>query len=244
MLRIYILEDDILQQCRIEKIIKNIIDKKSLRCHAPDIFGKTEQLLEAISERGSHQLFFLDIAIKDDDRRGLEVAKEIRKKDPHATIVFITSHSELMPITFQYMVSALDFIDKALNSDYFYRHIESAIEYAIDKMGLTVSENSFHFETSMAQVQVPFNKILYFETSSIVHKVVLHTVDERLEFYATISEIEKTDNRLYRCYKSFIVNPKNITKIDKENKIVIFGNGDSCLVSKLKLKGLKERVAN
>lgn len=55
---------------------------------------------------------FLDIEIKGEEKKGLEIAKEIRKKDPHATIVFVTTHSEFMPITFQYKVAALDFIDK------------------------------------------------------------------------------------------------------------------------------------
>ena len=70
----------------------------------------------------------------------------------------------------------------------------------------------------------------------------MHTVDERLEFYAGISEIEKTDNRLYRCHKSFVVNPENISKIDKENKLILFETGESCLVAKTKLKKLKGKV--
>ena len=51
-------------------------------------------------------------------RKGLDIAKEIRKKDPNATIVFVTTHSEFMPVTFKYRVAALDFIDKALNDEF------------------------------------------------------------------------------------------------------------------------------
>ena len=74
------------------------------------------------------------------------------------------------------------------------------------------------------------------------HKVILHTKDERLEFYATITEIEETDPRLYRCHRSFVVNPANIVKIDKEEKIALFENNDSCLISRMKYKGLIEKV--
>ena len=94
----------------------------------------------------------------------------------------------------------------------------------------------------MAQVQVPFNKVLYFETSPTVHKVILHTTDERLEFYASISEVERADERLYRCHKSFVVNPENIEKIDKEQRIVYFDGDQNCLISRSKMKGLKERI--
>lgn len=244
MLNIFVLEDELLQQSRIENIIRDILEKNSYKCKELGVFGKPYQLLESLSESGSHQLFFLDIEIKGEKKRGLDIAKEIRKRDPYATIVFVTTHSEFMPITFEYMVSALDFIDKSFDEDSFYNRIKSAIEYALEKNGTTVLEDSFQFETSMARIQIPFKKILYFETSSTVHKVVLHTIDERLEFYASISEIEKTDERLYRCHKSFVVNPQNIIKIDKEQKLVYFEDGATCLISKLKLKGLKERLSS
>ncbi|WP_142378597.1 LytTR family DNA-binding domain-containing protein, partial [Streptococcus canis] len=124
----------------------------------------------------------------------------------------------------------------------FVERIESAIEYTLEKVGMSVAQDAFKFETSLSQVQVPFNKILYFETSPTVHKVILHTIDERLEFYASISEIEKADERLYRCHKSFVVNPGNIEKLDKERKIVYFNGGKNCFVSRVKMKGLKERI--
>ncbi|MGT2834952.1 LytTR family transcriptional regulator DNA-binding domain-containing protein [Streptococcus hyointestinalis] len=242
MISIFVLEDEILQQSRIEKIISDIISKRSWKCKGPEIFGKPAQLIDAIAERGSHQLFFLDIEIKGEEKKGLDIAKQIRNKDPHATIVFVTTHSEFMPITFKYKVAALDFIDKALGNERFVERIESAIEYTLEKIGMSVAQDAFKFETSLSQVQVPFNKILYFETSPTVHKVILHTTDERLEFYAGISEIEKSDERLYRCHKSFVVNPDNIEKIDKEQKIVYFNGGENCLVSRVKMKGLKERL--
>ena len=49
-----------------------------------------------------------------------------------------------------------------------------------------------------------------------------YTQEERLEFYASIADIEKADPRLYRCHRSFVVNPQNITKIDKEAKKVFW----------------------
>ena len=70
----------------------------------------------------------------------------------------------------------------------------------------------------MARVQVPFNKILYVETSPAIHKVILHTQEERLEFYASIADIEKADPACIGATAPLWVNPQNITKIDKEAK--------------------------
>lgn len=242
MISIFVLEDEFLQQSRIEKVISEIALRRSWKFKGPEIFGKPSQLINAIVERGFHQLFFLDIEIKGEEKKGLDIARQIRDKDPHATIVFVTTHSEFMPVTFKYKVAALDFIDKALENTQFVGRIESAIEYTLEKVGMSVAQDAFKFETSLSQVQVPFNKILYFETSPTVHKVILHTIDERLEFYASISEIGKADERLYRCHKSFVVNPGNIEKLDKERKIVYFNGGKNCFVSRAKMKGLKERI--
>ena len=242
MINIFMLEDEILQQSRIDNAIRELIDKKALKCRIPEIFSNPKQMLEAVTEMGSHQLFFLDIEIKGEGQKGLDIAKEIRSRDPNATIVFVTTHTEFMPITFKYKVAALDFINKALDEKSFKERVCSAIEYTIDKLGTSLSQDSFVFETAMTRVQVPFNNILYFETSPMIHKVILHTKDERMEFYASISDIEKADSRLYRCHRSFIVNPENVIKIDKESKVALFENGEGCLISRMKYRGLLEKL--
>ena len=101
-----------------------------------------------------------------------------------------------MPITFQYKVAALDFIDKTLGEEEFRERISSAIDYTLEQAGTTIAQDAFTFESAMARVQVPFNKILYVETSPTIHKVILHTQEERLEFYASIADIEKSRSPL------------------------------------------------
>ncbi len=244
MLTIFVLEDDMVQQFRIETAIKAILKEVNCKKQSVQIFGKPEQLLASITERGSHQLFFLDVQIGDEKHKGFEVAKKIRQNDPHATIVFITTYSEFLPLTFRYKVAALDFIDKFLDDAEFQKHIASAIEITSAKIGSSVVEDSFFFETSLAALQVPFHNILYFETAPTVHKVILHTKDERIEFYARLSQIEKADKRLFKCHKSFIVNPENITKIDKTTGEIFFETNDICFVSKLKQKKLIEKMGD
>ncbi|MEX2783812.1 response regulator transcription factor [Streptococcus sp. H49] len=242
MLTIFVLEDDLFQQFRIETAIKTILKKNGWRCRPLNIFGKPRQLIDTIAEHGSHQLFFLDIHINNELKKGFDIAQEIRTMDPYATIVFTTSHSEFLPVTFQYKVAALDFIDKSLDEEEYLNRIESAIAVTMTNMGKSVMEDSFVFETSLAAIQVPFHNILYFETSPTIHKVILHTKDERIEFYARLSQIERLDKRLFKCHKSFVVNPENITRINKETGEVFFENNDSCYVSKIKQKKLIEKI--
>ena len=164
------------------------------------------------------------------------VAQQIRERDPYASIVFITAHPELLPSTFQYRLAALDFIDKNLPDIEYEDRIISDIGLALSKNGLSQIECAFTVDTKNATIQVPFHKILYFETSPTVHKVILHTTEEQIEFYGQLSKIVKQDCRLYKCHKSFVVNPENIVRLDKELGVIYFENGESCLVSKAKQK--------
>ena len=234
MLNIYVLEDHFIQQNRIEEVIHTILKKNNIKVGDFEVFDKPNQLLDFITERGSHQLFFLDIQIKDDTKKGLEVAKQIRKNDPYANIVFFTTHSEYLPLTFQYQLAVLDFIDKSLEGEDFQKRLESIILLTCKKI---------QSENVKTVIQVPFHDILYFETSDIVHKVILYTKEEQIEFYGSLSQIEKSDPRLFKCHKSFLINPENIIKLDKSTGTVYFENGGVCYVSKLKLKKLLERIS-
>ena len=112
MLDIFVLEEDYFQQARLEDAIHKSKQIYILRIGKVNLYDKPNQLLERITERGSHLLFFLDIGSDSDVEGGILVAQQIRERDPYASIVFITAHPELLPSTFQYRLAALDFIDK------------------------------------------------------------------------------------------------------------------------------------
>lgn len=242
MLNIYLLEDSFFHQARLERVVEGFVQKRGRSYRRLEIFGKPSQLLEAIQETGNHQLFFLDIEIKGEEQKGMEIARDIRQKDPNALIVFVTTHSEFMPITYKYRVSALDFIDKGLSDEDFQAAVEDILTYAFDNVSQTVSENAFSYKNQHSHVQVPFKDILYFETSPTVHKVLLHTKTGQLEFYGKVSEIAKADERLYQSHRAYVVNPENIIEVDKKSYTVFFEEGETCLVSRVKWKGLVERL--
>ena len=64
-MNIFILEDDFdFKQTRIETIVRKILTKNHWEYRNCEVYGKPSQLLENVTERGGHQLFFLDIEIK------------------------------------------------------------------------------------------------------------------------------------------------------------------------------------
>lgn len=58
-------------------------------------------------------------------------------------IVFVTTHSEFMPLAFQYQVSALDYIDKELPHTEFVQRVETALLYAVRQNSETIAESAF-----------------------------------------------------------------------------------------------------
>ncbi|MGT2934122.1 response regulator transcription factor [Streptococcus catagoni] len=240
-MNIFILEDDFIQQTRIESVIEEILTEKDISCSRLEIYSNPNKLYESVQEKGNHQLFFLDIEIKNERKRGLELASDIRQLDPNAIIVFVTTHSELAPISFKYKVSALDFIDKSVDKEQFKEQIADCIAYTYETMTKHEPEDLFMFETSQTKLRLPFKDILYFATSSTPHKVCLWTQTERLEFYGNLSEIHDVAPKLFMCHRSYLINLENVVRIDKFNQMVYFENGDSCLVSRLKMKTLIEK---
>lgn len=240
-MNIFILEDDFIQQGRIESVIDEILKEQKITKTYMEIFSSPQKLLDSIKERGEHQLFFLDIEIKNEEKRGLELAADIRKLDPNAVIVFVTTHSEFAPISFKYKVSALDFIDKAVDNVQFKEQIQECILYTNQMMSSHDSEEMFLFETPQTRLRLPYRDILYFATSTTPHKVCLWTQTERLEFYGNLAEIQDAAPKLFLCHRSFLVNLENVVRIDKSHQLVYFENGDSCMVSRLKMKSLIEK---
>lgn len=185
----------------------------------------------------------MDIEIKTEETKGLEVAKQIREIAPYAVIVFITSHSELMPTAFRLQVAALDCIDKSLSKEVLKERIETVLLHTKSPTGAGLADDSLLFETPQMQVQVPFKDILYIETSSRPHRLVLYTHRGRTEFTANLSDVLEKEKRLYQCHRSFAVNPANIARIEKNERILYFPNVATYLIARIKLKGLLEVVA-
>ena len=80
------------------------------------------------------------------------------------------------------------------------------------------------------------------KTGKIMRWAVLTTKSGHTEFYGKVSDIAKTDERLYQSHRAYVVNPANILRVDAVERMVYFEQEESCLVSRMKLKGLLERV--
>ncbi|WP_257791172.1 LytTR family DNA-binding domain-containing protein [Paenilisteria weihenstephanensis] len=79
------------------------------------------------------------------------------------------------------------------------------------------------------------------ETSPRAHKVILHGRNRQIEFYGKLKDMEsKLDDRFYRTHRAFLVNKDHILEVDTNKNLVHMINGEKCMVSTRKIKGLKK----
>lgn len=239
MLDIFVCEDNAVQRQTIVQSIQNTVLIEELDMQLVLDTDDPYVLLEKIRNSRNTGIYFLDIDLGS-DINGMKLAQLIRLYDPRGFIVFITAHSELSYMTFQYQVEAMDFVLKDTPAEAKVK-IRQCLLNAMERYALQTSRTHkvYTIETGGRKISIDYDDILFFETSSNIHKVILHAKDRQIEFFSTIKELTNTlGGNFVRCHRSFLVNKKNIKEVDTKKRIIHFANGETCLMSTRMMKGL------
>ena len=239
MLRIFICEDNSIQQNKFKKIIEDIIMINDYDMETSLTTSDPYEILAYLKVNPTSGIYFLDVDLHS-NINGIQLAEEIRKYDPRGFIIFITSHAEMSYLTFLYNVEAMDYIIKD-NYNNIRQRIHDCIQNANEKYQAICnnSQKVFSIKANDKIVNIDFNDIIFFETSSTIHKVILHCTNRQIEFYSKMKEIEQNlDDRFCRCHNSFIVNTDKIKEIDKKRRIAYMINDEECLISTRGIKNL------
>lgn len=239
MLNIYLCEDNPKQlQKLVDYVEKCILIEDydlSLRCAT----RYPEELLKAIPGMNGTGLYFLDIDLNA-NMNGLALAQKIRKLDTRGFIVFVTTHSEMAYMTFTYKVETLDYIIKddfsKLQQKMHQCIIDAYLRYSSPN---NINQKTFTVTSGGKEYCVPLEDIIFFETSETIHKVLLHSENRIIEFYAKLKDVELSlDDRFYRCHRSFIINRHKIKEINLKEHVVIMKNDAVCFASSKLIKNL------
>ncbi len=232
MLNIFVCEDNHAQRRTIVQIIQNIVLIEELDMQLVFDTANPYELLKKVKTCQYTGIYFLDIDLSS-NINGMKLAQEIRQFDPRGFIIFITAHSELSYMTFQYRVEAMDFILKDNPAEAKVK-IRECLLNAIERYMLQTNKTYkvYTIEVGERKISIAYNDIFFFETSNNIHKVILHAKDRQIEFSNTIKELTNTlDDNFVRCHRSFLVNKNNIKEVDMKNRIIHFINGETCLMS-------------
>lgn len=224
MLPVYICEDNeqqlSLYKSAIEKYIsENEADEFELSC----ITTNPMQLLDHLKNHIRQSIYFLDINLGLEFINGIELGAEIRKFDPLGYIILITTHTEMAPLTFQYMIEAMDYISKDEDN------VEMRIRRCLDNI-IVLQHNSHKAGPAHLTIGtqiIPLSDIYSISIKSgKSHNIEIYSSNSLLYFRGALKDIlAKLDSTFFRCHKSCIVNLNHVTGMDRHNRCLSLDNG-------------------
>lgn len=210
-----------------------------------EIVLKADQPTNVLSYIQSNRAdcYFLDIDLGS-EITGMDLARQIRTLDPISSIIFVTTHSEMLRLTFAYRIEALDFIIKDDFLD-LQDNVLAALKTAYNKyikIGTHAETRYYPLKIGEFVKNIEFQNLLFFKASAVAHKITLHTVQGKFEFYESLNILEKFDKSFFRIHRAYVVNVGNISEIDKKQRCVIMKNGEICPVAFRRLKLLEKAL--
>ncbi|MBP5177935.1 MAG: response regulator transcription factor [Clostridia bacterium] len=169
---------------------------------------------------------------------GMQVAKELRKRDPMVCLVFVTRLAKYA--IKGYEVSALDFILKPVNYDSFKVKMERVVRTVLSK-----EKQEVVFPVKGGLVKTDIALIKYVEV--VGHKVIYHMVDGKKEGNTPLRDVESRlpKDKFRRCGRSYLVNLRNVSYVDSKH---VYVGGEKLPLSRSRkeefISALHEYVAN
>lgn len=243
MLDVYICEDVLAERKMMERSIEAAIMMYEYDMKIRVSTSDPQEIINQLKRSKNTGIYFLDIHLEG-EKNGLALAEEIREYDPRGFIVFITSHSEMAVMTFQYKVEAMDFILKD-QPEQIQRRISECLENA-NKKFMNITRGIGKTMTVMKgekRLTLQQDEIMFFETSVNEHKLYVHTANKSIEFFGKIKDIEaQAGDGFVRCHRSYLLNKKNIEEVDYAKKVIKMKNGAECPIAVRMLKRVKEQM--
>ena len=195
--------------CDDEKNIRELISNK-IKKEYPNseiIFFKSGE--ELLLESKDIDILLLDIQMP--GRNGIEIARELRKKNKKTILIFVTAMEDYVFEAFD--VNAFNYIVKPFNDNRFMDVLNKAInEYK--SSGEAEQETRYVMVSNKGMhTKVKLDEIIYAEVFN--RKVVIHKRDEEIEYYGKMSELEAlVGESFFRSHRAYLINLKYVEKYD------------------------------
>lgn len=243
MVPIIICEDNDAQRNKLQKLIENYLMIEELDMGIILCTNSPIDLINfLISNPQNYGVYFLDIDLNS-KINGVELASKIRDNDIFGKIIFTTTHEEYVPLTFVYKVEAMDYIIKNDEQSFNKRVLEALVQahnhFYSDK---NVNEEFMQIKVGNQIKSIALKDIMFLETSSNSHKLILHLENAMIHFYDKISNYDKFSNELFRTHKSYLVNLNHIASFNRIERTCLMRNGEIILVSARKVSTLKRAL--
>lgn len=229
MIPIYLCDDEPIWLERLNKAVIDYQIKSDWEITVEYQTTSPEQFLHFLTKRTpKNGIYFLDVDLKT-SINGMELAKEIRRLDPQASLIFITTHDEMVMETFRLKLEALDYIikDSSPLAEKIYlclSHLEGVYCSTESQTSGSITiraDGSYH--------TISVQDIYYIETIKNTHKVRIYLQNAMYHITESVTALQKRlGPDFYHCHKAYLVNIHHIAELDIETHNIILDNGSIC----------------
>lgn len=211
--------------CDDEKIvrlqIKGLIEKQKADGNL-ELYETGEELLAV----GKHfDVVLLDIQME--GMNGIDTARALREQNEETVLIFITGIKEYVFDAFD--VAAFHYLLKPIEENKFMEVFDRAVKEAEKRK--EKGQKQLFIKTRQRNITLEQKNILYIENRG--RKAEIHTVDETIEIYAAMIELEKQlGGEFYRCHRGYLVNMAYITEYSNDS--IRLSDGESIYLAKEK----------
>lgn len=237
-LSIFICEDNKIQRAHMEAIVNKYLMSDDFDMSLALSTSTPAALLAHIDTNATKSgLYLLDVDLQS-DINGIELAAKIKKIDVSATIVFVTTHSEMVQLAFKLKVEAMDYILKDYPPDKIEQRVIECMQMAHQRFvdGKHTKEKLYTVKIGGQRIKIPYDEILFFESSiNQRNKIFLHRLNGSLEFYSTIYDVSNLGMPFINCHQSFVININHAKSIDTSNREIVMVDDTIVPVSKRRM---------
>ena len=218
--------DDERQICELlrEKIVNYSISK-NIECEIKS-YENGESLLENWPEK--LDIIFLDVEMP--GKNGLEIAREIRRRNKTTIIIFLTAYREFVFESFK--VDAFRYLLKPLKDQEFDEAMDAILK------NLYQEEETLKIQFHGEKYTIRIDDIIYIEVMN--KKIWIYCSDQTYRWVGSLNELTDRirDKGFFRIHRSYLINMNKIKYYN--NQIVHLEQGYELQISRYKLNEFKE----
>lgn len=210
--------------CRNEEVFRNAFKSGDVVVH--QFYFNPKLIEEKVFSNGCNIVVFIDTRVNTKGKNAFWFAIHFRERFPECHIVFTSHFPEDMAYCFKNLIRPSGFLLNPISS--------SEISLVLSDINQLESKNkrrnTIPIVTREYKYNIEISKIIYFAT--IGKKLGLKLVDGKtLEFYGTISKLEREYDSFVRCHSGFLVNKMYVKGI-KKGELELIGCDETLPISK------------
>lgn len=229
-MKIVVVDDNATEQKRTLSLVLEYFGEHKIVHSGLMSFASALDLLTYLETHPGFDLYLLDIYMP--GINGIELAREIRKKDQGCMIVFITSSCDFALASYE--VEALQYILKPFEKEKLFQVMDRCMRMKEQK------SHEILLKTDNGYRKIQTEQILFVEAAHHFQNFYLEkeVVSTRMNC-AQVEQLLAQEPQFARCHQSYLVNLDKIEWIEKN--VIHMLNGDSLEISRRTGPSFKKR---